>query len=757
MAPSFPPEFIDALEGFGNEPGVHHLYKFRLTTRAGEQRMANIAIAPLLSRDFVSVGRIILVDDITERVSLETQLAQADKLSSIGLLAVGVAHEINTPLAVISSYAQMLSKQLKGDARLGPVLEKITQQSFRAAEIANGLLNFSRTSTTEFRDTNLNQVILDTLSLLEHQFKTAQIVVDLDLTETLPAIHGNQGKLQQVFLNLLLNAKEAMPEGGRLRVATLVNGHVEAVVNDSGSGIAPEHLKRIYDPFFTTKTMPKPGDRRGTGLGLSVSYGIIQEHAGKIHVESAVGQGTTFHLRVPLIRRSQYMPEVELPLTLPVPSSTTSPAFSKAQAAVPAFLSSTTNPRSASRSGSATHASRDTRSPWPSMVKRDCVPWGRKNFDLVLLDLALPGQSGMELLPQIKDRHPELPVIMTSLAYGTVENVVDAIRAGAENFVQKPWDNEKLLADIRSAVARHKAEEENLQLKRTLKQRYNFVNIVGKSEIMLRVFDLVAQVAPSRSTVLIQGESGTGKELIAKAIHANSPRRDKPFVPINTGAMPSELLESTLFGHVKGAFTSAVSAKKGLFEVANGGTLFLDEIATMGMDTQAKILRVLQDRRFMHLGGISEIQVDVRIIAATNIDLRQAVRDGQFREDLFYRLNVISVDLPPLRSRREDIPLLVNHFLEFYAKENDLPPRKLTADALRALVDYDWPGNVRELENSIERGVAMLSSGPVIGSDLLPGHITGRSFFRMPCSNTTPTHRSSSTSFSSEILSAASS
>jgi PAS domain S-box-containing protein len=300
----FPRDFVDAIDSFRNEQGVHHLYKFRLTTRAGEQRTANIAVAPLLSRDFISVGRIILVDDITERVSLESQLAQADKLSSIGLLAAGVAHEINTPLAVISSYSQMLSKQLKGDARLGPVLDKITQQSFRAAEIANGLLNFSRTSTTEFRETNLNQVIRDTLSLLEHQFKTAQISVDLDLVEELPAIHGNPGKLQQVFLNLLLNAKEAMPEGGRLRVATLVNGHVEALVTDSGHGIAPEHLKRIYDPFFTTKTTPKPGDRRGTGLGLSVSYGIIQEHAGKIHVESAVGSGTTFHLEFPLLRNS---------------------------------------------------------------------------------------------------------------------------------------------------------------------------------------------------------------------------------------------------------------------------------------------------------------------------------------------------------------------------------------------------------------------------------------------------------------------
>src|ERR1035437_1262321 len=300
----FPAEFVEALDGFRNESGVHHLYKFRLTTRAGEQRNANIAVAPLLSRDFVSVGRIILVDDITERVSLEAQLAQADKLSSIGLLAAGVAHEINTPLAVISSYAQMLSKQLKGDQKLGPVLDKITQQSFRAAEIANGLLHFSRTSTTEVRETDLNQVIRDTLALLEHQFKTAQIGVDLDLAEQLPPIHGNPGKLQQVFLNLLLNAKDAMPGGGNLRVSTLVNGHVEALITDSGSGIAPEHLKRIYDPFFTTKTTPRPGDRRGTGLGLSVSYGIIQEHAGKIHVESAIGAGTTFHLEFPLLRNS---------------------------------------------------------------------------------------------------------------------------------------------------------------------------------------------------------------------------------------------------------------------------------------------------------------------------------------------------------------------------------------------------------------------------------------------------------------------
>ncbi|XBH11587.1 sigma-54 dependent transcriptional regulator [Edaphobacter paludis] len=350
----------------------------------------------------------------------------------------------------------------------------------------------------------------------------------------------------------------------------------------------------------------------------------------------------------------------------------------------------------------------------------------RNEYDLLLLDLALPGESGIDLLPRIVEMQPNLPVIMIT-AYGTVGNVVDAIRAGAENFVQKPWDNEKLLADIRTAIAKHRAEEEVVQLKRTLKQRYNFENIVGKSEPMLRLFDLIAQVAPSRSTVLLQGESGTGKELIAKALHANSPRRDHPFVPVNTGAVPSDLLESTLFGHVKGAFTSAISAKKGLFEIANGGTLFLDEIGTMNMDMQAKILRVLQDRRFMHLGGVQEIQVDVRIIAATNVNLQQAVREGRFREDLFYRLNVITLELPPLRLRREDIPLLAGHFLKFYAEENGTQVPSLAQETLRIMMDHEWPGNVRELENAMERGVVLATSS-VITPDLLPAQLTGSTY-----------------------------
>src|SRR5277367_5171879 len=339
-----------------------------------------------------------------------------------------------------------------------------------------------------------------------------------------------------------------------------------------------------------------------------------------------------------------------------------------------------------------------------------------RTYDLVLLDLALPGLNGLEVLARIRERQPNLPVIMIT-AYGTVGNVVEAMNGGAQNFVQKPWDNEKLLADIRAATARQRAEEENVQLKRALKQRYNFENIVGKSEPMLRIFDLVAQVAPTRSTILIQGESGTGKELIAKALHLNSPRKDRPFVPVNTGSMPPDLLESTLFGHVKGAFTSAIASKKGLFEVADKGTLFLDEIGTMSLDTQSKILRVLQDKKFMHLGGIHELQVDVRIIAATNVDLKQQVREGKFREDLFYRLNVITIDLPPLRQRKEDIPLLADFFLNRYSEENERPTRRITPEALRPLLTYSWPGNVRELENVIERAV-VLSTGAEIGPEL---------------------------------------
>jgi two-component system, NtrC family, sensor kinase len=303
----FPVEFVEEFYRIRQNAGINNLYKFRLKTPAGETRTVNVAIAPLVTRTFQVVGRLIIMDDITERVELESQLSQADKLSSIGLLAAGVAHEVNTPLAVISSYTQMLAKQLQGDPQKSGLLEKITRQTFRASEIVNNLLNFSRTSGTEFADVDVNKIITDTLALLEHQFKTAKVRVRSELTAGLSPIQGNPGRLQQVFLNLFLNAKDAMPGGGTLSVATGNGEMVSVRVSDTGSGIAPEHIQRIYDPFFTTKIAPREGQNRGTGLGLSVTYGIIQEHAGKIRVESSPGTGTTFALDFPLSRKAVHV------------------------------------------------------------------------------------------------------------------------------------------------------------------------------------------------------------------------------------------------------------------------------------------------------------------------------------------------------------------------------------------------------------------------------------------------------------------
>jgi DNA-binding NtrC family response regulator len=345
-------------------------------------------------------------------------------------------------------------------------------------------------------------------------------------------------------------------------------------------------------------------------------------------------------------------------------------------------------------------------------------------FDLLLLDVSLPGRSGLDLLRDIRQRDPHLPVVLIT-AYGSIDMARQAFKSGAQDYITKPWSNDELLAQIASAVEGRRLREENVQLKRALKQRYNFPNIIGKSERILSLLDLVAQVAPSRSTILIVGESGTGKELIAKAIHSASPRADKPFVAVNSGSIPVDLLESQLFGHVKGAFTSAVASKKGLFEVADQGTIFFDEISTIGTETQAKLLRVIQEREFMRLGGTENIKVDVRIVAASNVDLLGLVRDGRFREDLYHRLNVIALKLPPLRERREDIPSLVDHFLRHFSKENNRPLGRFTREAMKLLMDYHWPGNVRELENVVERAV-VLSAHEEIDVDLLPEPILAR-------------------------------
>ena len=341
--------------------------------------------------------------------------------------------------------------------------------------------------------------------------------------------------------------------------------------------------------------------------------------------------------------------------------------------------------------------------------------------DLVLLDVKLPGRSGLAVLQEFRRANTTLPVIMLT-ALKDIDIARAAFKNGAQDYIPKPWNADELLAQIGRALEQRKLKEENRRLRKALKARYRLENLVGKSEPMQKVFDLAEQVAPTRATILITGESGTGKEMIAQTIHNLSPRAARSFVPVNSGSMPDDLLESILFGHVKGAFTSAVASKKGLFEVAHEGTIFFDEIGTVGPATQAKLLRVLQEGEFMRLGGNEPVNVDVRVLAATNVDLLQLVHEGRFREDLFYRLNVISLRMPPMRERWEDLPLLIDHFCERICRENNKSARRFNEEAMQALLAYRWPGNVREVENTVERAV-VLSPGEVMTPDLLPDEI----------------------------------
>jgi DNA-binding NtrC family response regulator len=345
------------------------------------------------------------------------------------------------------------------------------------------------------------------------------------------------------------------------------------------------------------------------------------------------------------------------------------------------------------------------------------------DWDLLLLDFMLPDANGLEVLKFARKLHPNLVVVMIT-AYGTVENAVSAMKLGAFHYLTKPFKNEEVRLLVAQAVQTSRLKKENLHLRKALEDRARFEKIVGKSARMQELFRFIEQVAPSRSTVLIQGESGTGKELVAQAIHRRSSREAKPFVVVNSNSIPTELLEDNLFGHVRGAFTGAVGAKKGLLEVAHGGTILFDEISTISTQVQAKLLRVMQEKEFLPIGALESRKVDVRILAATNENLRDMVGEGRFREDLYYRLDVISIDLPPLRSRKEDIPLLANHFLKRYCEENKKEVNGFAPEVMERFMHYGWPGNVRELENVVERSV-VLAREDLIDARGLPEDVAG--------------------------------
>jgi two-component system, NtrC family, response regulator len=351
--------------------------------------------------------------------------------------------------------------------------------------------------------------------------------------------------------------------------------------------------------------------------------------------------------------------------------------------------------------------------------------------DLVLTDMKMPSMDGIELLEKIKRIDLDLPVIMMT-AYGTVEKAVEAMQKGAYNYILKPFDNDSLVLYVKKAVAMYRVIKENRRLRDAVTSQYRFGNIIGKSKPMQNVFETIRKVAPATANVLIEGESGTGKELVAKSIHFNSYRKDKAFVAVNCSALSETLLESELFGHEKGAFTGAVSMKKGRFELADGGTLFLDEIGELSQTLQVKLLRVIQEKDFERVGGEKSVSVNIRLIAATNKDLKKELEAGRFREDLFYRLNVIRIHLPPLRKRREDIHLLTQHFIEKYANEriSKIPVKGIDQEVKRLFYEYGWPGNVREFENVIERAMILCPSEIIQVSDL-PRDFTDNAYNRL--------------------------
>jgi two-component system response regulator PilR (NtrC family) len=349
-------------------------------------------------------------------------------------------------------------------------------------------------------------------------------------------------------------------------------------------------------------------------------------------------------------------------------------------------------------------------------------------FDLVLLDIRMPKLDGITALKKIKANTPETIVIMIT-AYASADTAIKAMKEGAYDYITKPFKVDEIKLIIKNALEKKNLQKENILLKQAVRDRFHFGNIIGQSPKMVALYDLLEKVSPTKTNILITGESGTGKELVAKAIHYNSPRKEKPFVTLNCGAIPESLIESELFGHMKGAFTDAIATKKGLFEVADEGTIFLDEISELPLLMQVKLLRVLQDKEFKRVGGTEDIRVDVRIMAATNKELEEAVKEKRFREDLFYRLNVIQIKLPPLRDRREDIQILANHFLKKYSQELSKNISNISPEALQILLNYEYPGNVRELQNIIERAVA-LESSPDLTAHNLSSYLSEQPFLR---------------------------
>ncbi len=644
---------------------------------------------------------------IAERSELQHALARGDRLASVGVMSAQVAHEINNPLTTVLGYAKLLLEDKPEGHADRAALEMIADEAERMKKIIGGLLEYARaprasapsvtgavTGSTGTGTSDPATVVRHVGALLEPQLRKARAKLATDVTTAQPlAIEAHA--LQQVLVNLVQNSAQAMAEagdrGGAIAIATRpAPGGIATLitVSDDGPGIPPADRARVFDPFYTTKAAGV-----GTGLGLAVCRHLIATAGGSIEVgASPTGRGAEFRVVIPNAHRCWLMSSILVVDDERGIRSLCSEVLTRASHEVETV---------------------------------DCAAGAlaaiaRRRFDLVLCDINLPDQDGVSLLPKLLVGE-QPPAVLLITAYPSIDTAVRGMKLGARDYIGKPFSPDEL----RMVVSRALAEDELRRAHGELTKRLAYGSMIGESPAMQQLRATIDKVAQSDATVLITGESGTGKELVARALHFAGRRAGRAFVPVNCGALVGTLLDSELFGHVRGAFTGADTAKRGLFVAADGGTLFLDEIGELPLDLQPKLLRALQDGEVKPVGGTTAIRVDARVIAATNRSLQHRVAEGEFREDLFYRLAVITIEVPPLRSRPGDIGLLARHFAEQAALRAERGRMVLTDAAIAHLAAQPWPGNVRELENAIERAVILtagdvLDAGDVASTSLRP-------------------------------------
>ncbi len=686
------------------------------TTPTGRRVDLGLTAAPLMGGTG-RVGYLFTFQDITERKRRERELQTEKRLAAIGEMAAGIAHEIRNPLASMAGSVQVLRQDLDLSAEQARLMDIVLRESRRLNEIIRSFLAYARPQRRNAQSVDLARAVREAAALLQHGTERGPAhVIAVEAADEPCFVDADEGEVRQVIWNLATNALKAMPAGGRLHVkVNRSRDQVRLSVRDEGVGIAPSSLDHVFEPF-------RSGFPGGTGLGLldrpSHRHRSRRRDRHRIrprrrHVRRSHAAGDRdSRAGVDGAQRVRAMAHRAV-----IPFEPRRDEETAAPAARPRVLIVDDEP--SMRELLAIVLGREGY----EVLAADCGGEAlrlirQQPIDLLISDIRMPDMSGVDVLRAAKDADPEVPgIVMT--AFASTDTAVEALRLGASDYLTKPFDVDELKIVVRNALERRHLRQENLELKRTLSATHRFANMIGRSDAMLAVFRLIETIAPTSSTVLISGESGTGKELVARAVHFHSLRRDRPFVALNCGAMPETLLESELFGHVRGAFTGAATTKKGLIELADKGTIFLDEIGEMSPAMQVKLLRVLQERRYRRVGGTEEIDADIRILAATNRDLAREVSEGRFREDLFYRVNVIPVSLPPLRERREDIPALAAHFVERFAGQMSKAVAGLSREALTRLEHYHWPGNIRELENAMERAVA-LEASPMILPESLP-------------------------------------